>query len=186
VPEAAQSKPPRPATGERAWTTQELNSTVRKAEKGDQEAMADITALLQRPGLPDVLHGNPAREALRALLDAYAAGNPVIREAAGRKATELRAELAGPNPTPLEKLLVDNVLVTWPHLYRLEDVCARKDGMPLALGLCYQKCITAAHKRFLAAMKALTEVRRLVLPAIQVNIAKKQINVAHAAPIAAN
>ncbi|MBY0456955.1 MAG: hypothetical protein K2V38_06440, partial [Gemmataceae bacterium] len=135
--ETTQSKPALPASGERAWTTKEINATIRKAEKGDQAAMAGITALLDRPGMPDLLHGNPAREALRALLDAYAAGNPVVREAASRRVTELRTELSGPNPTVLEKLLIDNILATWLHLYRLEAACARKDSMPLSLGLYY-------------------------------------------------
>ncbi|MBY0460481.1 MAG: hypothetical protein K2V38_24465, partial [Gemmataceae bacterium] len=129
------------------------------------------------PGMPDLLHGNPAREALRALLDAYAAGNPVVREAASRRVTELRAELSGPNPTTLEKLLIDIVVATWLHLYRLEATYARQDSLPLALGLYYQKCLTAAQKRHLSAIKALAEVRKLALPALQLNVARKQINV---------
>ena len=38
--------------------------------------------------------------------------------------------------------------------------------------------ITAAQKRYLAAIKGLAEVRKLALPALQVNIARKQVNVA--------
>jgi hypothetical protein len=53
-----------------------------------------------------------------------------------------------------------------------------KTSMTLPLGTYYQKSIDRAHKRYLSALKALVEVRRLVLPAVQVNIARKQVNVA--------
>jgi hypothetical protein len=42
----------------------------------------------------------------------------------------------------------------------------------------YQRCITTAQKRYLAASKTLAQVRRLVVPVLQVNIASKQVNVA--------
>ena len=38
--------------------------------------------------------------------------------------------------------------------------------------------LTAAQKRYLGAIKGLAEVRRLALPVLQVNIAKKQVNIA--------
>lgn len=46
----------------------------------------------------------------------------------------------------------------------------------------YQRRMDAANKRFLAAVKALAVVRKLAVPVLQVNIAKKQVNVA--APVA--
>ena len=48
------------------------------------------------------------------------------------------------------------------------------------VGLYFQKAIAAAQKRHLAAIKALAEVRKLALPAVQLDIAKKQVNVAGA------
>jgi phage head maturation protease len=33
-----------------------------------------------------------------------------------------------------------------------------------------------AHKRFLAACKALATVRRMTVPALQINVAKRQVN----------
>jgi hypothetical protein len=53
--------------------------------------------------------------------------------------------------------------------------------MTLDLAAHYQACIDRAHKRYLSAIKALAVVRRLALPVLQVNIAKKQVNVAGAA-----
>ena len=41
----------------------------------------------------------------------------------------------------------------------------------------YQRRIDRAQKRFLSAIKALALVRRLQLPAVQVNIGEKQMNI---------
>jgi hypothetical protein len=41
-----------------------------------------------------------------------------------------------------------------------------------------ERAITAAQKKYLAAVKAVATVRRLAIPALQINIAKKQVNIA--------
>jgi hypothetical protein len=41
----------------------------------------------------------------------------------------------------------------------------------------FERRVTQCQKRYLAAVKALAQVRRLMRPFIQVNIAEKQINV---------
>ena len=70
------------------------------------------------------------------------------------------------------------MLATWLHLHQVELVYASKDSLTLPLGTYYQKVISAAQKRYLAAIKGLAEVRKLAMPVLQVNIAKKQVNVA--------
>ena len=42
----------------------------------------------------------------------------------------------------------------------------------------YQLSISSAQKRYLAAIKTLAVVRKLAVPVLQVNIARKQVNVA--------
>jgi hypothetical protein len=43
-----------------------------------------------------------------------------------------------------------------------------------------------AHRRYLSALRALALVRKLALPVLQVNIARKQVNVAGACPVGAD
>ncbi len=155
----------------------EVNATIRKAEKGDKAALAEVRCWLSTPGAADVLSGNLAQEALQILIG-KCTSNPVIREALTRKLDEMRAELSGPTPTPLEKLLVERVVATWLHLHHLESEFASKASYPLELGVYYQKAISAAQKRYLTAIKGLSDVRKLALPVLQVNIAKKQVNIA--------
>lgn len=137
-----------------------------------------MRALLARTGAADALGGNLAREAVRTLVNAHAGNNLLVREAVTKKLDELRAELLGPAPTALERLLVERVAATWLHLHHLEAVYAGKGSMALTLAAYYQKAITAAQKRYLAAIKGLAEVRRLALPVLQVNVARRQVNVA--------
>ena len=42
----------------------------------------------------------------------------------------------------------------------------------------HQQRIDKAHARFLSSLRTLAQVRKLALPALQVNIAKSQVNVA--------
>jgi hypothetical protein len=102
----------------------------------------------------------------------------LVQETLPRKMDLLREELSGPNPTPLERLLVERVVASWLHLHHLEVAYAQKENMSLELGSYYQRSLSAAQKRYLAALKTLALVRKLAVPVLQVNIARKQVNVA--------
>jgi hypothetical protein len=52
-------------------------------------------------------------------------------------------------------------------------IYASKESMSLELGSYYQRCISSAQKRHLAAIKTLALVRKLAVPVLQVNIARK-------------
>ncbi|VTT98151.1 Marine sediment metagenome DNA, contig: S01H1_S39905 (Fragment) OS=marine sediment metagenome GN=S01H1_80896 PE=4 SV=1 [Gemmataceae bacterium] len=158
----------------------ELVALVRKAEGGDAAALTEITKFLDIPGAADQLGGNVAQEALRLLIERHAGKNPVVRASVTRRVEQMRAELLGANPSTLERLLVSRVVSTWLHLHHLEAQYAGRESLSLPLAGHYQKCITAAQKRYLAAIKGLADVRRLALPVLQVNIAKQQLNVAGA------
>jgi hypothetical protein len=66
--------------------------------------------------------------------------------------------------------------------YHLETAYAGKDSMALELASYYQRSLSSAHKRYLSAIKTLAVVRKLALPVLQVNIARKQVNVAGPVP----
>jgi hypothetical protein len=90
----------------------------------------------------------------------------------------MRSELAGASPTPLERLLVERVVACWLHLHHLEIGYSAQESMSLELGAYYQRCLSSAQKRYLAAIKTLALVRKLAVPVLQVNIARKQVNMA--------
>jgi hypothetical protein len=122
--------------------------------------------------------GNLAKHAENALIRKFAAKDLAVREGLQKKLEVMRDELAGREPAPLERLLAERIVACWLHVYHLEAVYANKDSMSLDLAMHYQKCIDRAHRRYLSAIKTLATVRKLALPVLQVNIAKKQVNVA--------
>jgi hypothetical protein len=107
-----------------------------------------------------------------------------IKEMAERRLKLLRKELAGPNPTPLETLLVERIAWCWFSVNLIELTLAQRGAeMTLTLHEHHQKRLDQAHKRYMGAIKALAQVRRLQLPMVQVNVGHNQVNVAQAAPM---
>jgi hypothetical protein len=160
----------------------ELLALTDRAQGGDKSALPALRELLADPTFVDLLGGDLAKQAQLTLIDKYSGQNLLVKETLARKLDLMRAELAGDKPTPLERLLADRVEACWLHLHHLEAVYAGKGSMSLELGSYYQRSISAAQKRYLAAIKTLALVRRLAVPVLQVNIARKQVNVAGALP----
>jgi hypothetical protein len=161
---------------------EELRSVLDRAQRGDESAAPEVRWLLAAAGAADAAGWNLADRASRALLAAFAGGNLLAREAVCRKMDELRAELGGPSPSPVERLLAERAVCCWLHLYHLEHAYGSKASMSFELAAHYQRSIDRAHRRYLSALKALAEVRRLAGPTVQVNIARKQVNVAGGTP----
>lgn len=156
----------------------ELLKLTDRAQQGDKSTLPALRELLAAPGVVDLLGGDLARQAQYTLIDKFSGKNLLLRESLTRKLDLLRTELAGPSPPPLERLLVERIVTCWLHLHHLEAVYANKESMTLELGGYYQRCLSAAQKRYLAAVKTLALVRKLAVPVLQVNIARKQVNVA--------
>ena len=162
-------------------SNEELYALIKRAEEGDETAMPAVRDLLKKPGVVDLLGGDLGRRARQTLVEKFGGKNLVFKEAVNQKLAALQTELAGPAPTPLERLLAERVATCWLHLHHLEQIYSQKESMALEVGMYFQRSISAAHKRYLAAIKTLAVVRKLAVPVLQVNIAKQQVNVAGAA-----
>ena len=157
-----------------------LVAVIRRAEDGDPQALAEVRELAKTK-LPDLweMYGNVANIARERMLDVAAGKSPLSHEAMRQKMRTLRAELAGPSPSALERLLAERVVLCWLQSYYEDAIYAQtiKGGCAWEKALKQQKQAETAQRRFLAAVKTLATVRRLALPAIQVNIGEKQVNV---------
>jgi hypothetical protein len=88
-----------------------------------------------------------------------------LKEMLARKLGALKAELGGPAPSPLEKLLVDRVVIGWLMVYHADlEAAGTKDGDPRRADLALKRQ-SRAELRFATAIKALATVRRLLPPA---------------------
>jgi hypothetical protein len=152
----------------------ELLALTDRAQQGDKTALPALRELLKEPAAVDLLGGDLAKQAQLTLIDRFSGKNLLLKESLTRKLELMRHELAGPTPTALERLLVERIVACWLHLYHLEQLYAQKDSMGLEVGSYYQRSMTSAQKRYLAAIKTLALVRKLALPALQLNIANKQ------------
>jgi hypothetical protein len=151
---------------------------VRRAEAGDEGVLPQLREVLRDPKVVEALGGDLARQATDRLLDAACGTNLAVREAIAGKMDLLRAELAGPAAPGVERLLADRVVACWLYLHYLE---LGSVGLVVAgreAGELHQRAVDRAHRRYLSAIKALAMVRKLALPALQVNIGRKQVNIA--------
>lgn len=154
-----------------------------RAQNGDATALPALRALFDaEPDAVEVV--DMARQVELSLIKAAAGPqNLLIREALPRKLAAMRAELGGQGPTPLERLLVERVVLCWLQLHYFEAAYTQNMGsLTLAQGHYHQRRIDRAHRRYLSAIKALATVRRLLRPVVaQINIADRQVNVSAAA-----
>jgi hypothetical protein len=117
-----------------------------------------------------------AKTARESLVRMLSGDNLLVQEAHARKCAALTQELAGPQPSPLERLLVERIVLCWLHLYSAEALYAqRRQNLSLRQAEFHEQRLSKAQARYLAAIRTLAQVRRLGVPAVQVNIGQQQV-----------
>jgi hypothetical protein len=92
---------------------------------------------------------------------------------------QVERDLAGPTPTPVEEVLARTGAINWFMLRLLEAqyVTATTDNrLSFASSEHYQRRINSAHRRLMATLRTLSTVRRLIVPAVQINVGHNQVN----------
>ena len=154
-----------------------FNALMRRADAGDPKALASLRTVLDSPEGREVwgTAGDLAVQAEASLIRAVAGKNAIVIESAERRLAEFRRELAGPTPTPLERLLVARIAACWLHLGYAETIYVQNmAGLTIPQADFHQRRIDHAHRRYLSAIKALAQVRRLISPIVQVNVGERQ------------
>lgn len=157
-------------------------SIVKRAEQGEKEAKLELQRRVAEGRAWNTPFGNVGALAEWALVNAFCESKgkvDVEREACmNHKIKVMKVELLGEDPSPLERILVDRIVLCWmqANLTTVMDVCSDKLNARSAAE--YQnKRQERSHRLFLSAVKALAQVRRLQAPSVQVNIAERQVNV---------
>lgn len=161
-------------------TAEDYKEVLDRAEKGDKSVLPRIREILDE--FPDMVEevGDLTRIAKNGMLDMLDGKHLMVREAEERKLAMLVKEIAGPSPTILERLLAEQIGLSWLHVRHVEIKYSHMTRFTLEEGEYSQRCLDRAQKRYLRAIKTLAQVRKLGLPALQVNIATEggqQINV---------
>ena len=163
-----------------ALETEDIHGLLARAEQGAERALDLLKEKLDDSfWLKAVNLGNLAEATL---IRRMAGGEKhlVVREVLERRLAAMKAEIAGPDPSPLEKLLADRIAFCWLALQQAENAYQSADSLSLAQAAFAQKRIDAAHRRYMTAISTLAQVRRLQIPPTmtQVNIAEQQTNIA--------
>jgi hypothetical protein len=101
--------------------------------------------------------------------------NLVVQESITRKCAALTEEMAGPIPSPPERLLVERSVLCWLHLHCAEATYVTITALSIRQAEFHQAQISKAHARYLSTIRTLAQVRRLGVPAVQVNIGPQQV-----------
>jgi hypothetical protein len=162
----------------------EVRALLKRAQKGDVSTLPAVRVLLRDPTYVRLLGGELAEVVELSFLRAMAKDDLAFQAAARQKLEQLRADLMGAVPSPVERLLAERVAACWLQVQDAEMRYAQAQGdLTLRQGDYHQRRMDAANRRYLAAVKALAVVRRLAVPVLQVNVARKQVNVAAQAAV---
>jgi hypothetical protein len=163
---------------ERKATVAKLADLSEKAEGGDKGAALEIREILD--GSPDLAWRfikGPGKMAESALIDEITRDEDLAsKELLKHQLESMRIEVAGDNPSPLERLLAERVVATWLQVQLFDAYYAfGLKGGTISQDEHRQKRLDRAHRRHLSAIRTLAQIRKLG-PAVQINIAEKQIN----------
>ena len=163
----------------RRETIAKLRDLVGKADNGDAKAVTAIREILdESPDLAWCLRhiGKLAERLLVSKMTSEE--DAAAKEVMEHQLESMRLEIAGENSSPLELLLAERVVATWLQVQFFEAFYASGLGKhTLAQANYYQKRLDRAQGRHLSAIRALAQIRKMG-PAMQINLAEKQINTA--------
>ena len=155
----------------------ELAGKVDKA-KPDSADVAALGALLHRHPELWRMCGDLAEQAALRLIEELNAPRSMKRSMQSGLVA-MADELARPDDGPLESLIIRQIVGAWVRLAYTEyayNGALVAGNQTLKQADFWERRLTAAERRYLRACETLARVRRLKVPAVQVNIAERQLN----------
>jgi hypothetical protein len=156
-----------------------MQSLIQQAQQGDTSILPLIRHLLDQ--VPELWENSHvlAHQVEKAWTNALSGPDLMSKEIIAREVEGLRSQLLGPQPTPLEKLLVERICICWLAVQHAELHAARRfNERAVVLTLSEEHRQDKVHQRFLSAIRELARVRKLLQPTttFQVNIGTNQTN----------
>jgi hypothetical protein len=147
-------------------TYERLVQLAKRAEQGDQQALPELQKILDEHPVIWQHYGDIAKHAEAAWLQLLAGPDLMKKETIERQLRALEAELAGPQPTPLEVLLVRRIVANWLQVNYADAIAAQTKGPSATPALLRElrERQESAERRFQAATKQLALVRKLLRP----------------------
>jgi len=152
---------------------EDLVDVMGRAQRGDREAAKELASMLDADHdmtkvILNSAVGDLAAETEAALAGAIAGENLLAGELIKRRLRAQADELAGPDASPLEKLLARHVAACFVATHwaerRLWLSVAKTSYLPVEAHL--HEFVDRAHRRLIGAAKLLATTRRLGLPSV--------------------
>src|SRR5215217_4516647 len=152
-------------------TVGRLKELVEKAAKGANESLPEIKKILKEsPDLAwQLIDYAKYTEYHHTKMMVKEEGSG-LKEVLKAQLAAMREEIAGDNPSPLERLLAERIVITWLQIQLFEGLYANNmpKSMTFAQGNYKQKMIDQAHRRYLSAIRTLAQIRKLGPAAVQI------------------
>jgi hypothetical protein len=147
-----------------------LDDLTAKANKGEPGALAALRRFLEEhPEIHETL-GDLAKYAERAWLDLLTRGDALAQESVRKQLDNLKEALAGNHPTPMEKLLVDQIAVCRLAECQAEVAAADAGRHSLGQAVFNLKRAESTQRRYLNSIKMLALLRSQVPQGLFPNI----------------
>jgi hypothetical protein len=142
-------------------TADPLQKILERARQGDQTVLPALKeALDDNPGIWRDCYDLVAMSE-QAWLNKIVGKDLLASQCLRRHIEQLKLDLVGPAPAPLEKLLADRIAAAWLAVHHAEMAEAFGDASGNKVAAMRLKRLESANKRFQAAIKALAVARRL-------------------------
>jgi ribonuclease D len=163
------------STSELIENKEKLMALIDRAQDGDRDALPALRRVLdEAPRIARII--DLARDVERSIIVKMSGNDVFTQEAIPRNLKAMRREIARENPSPLERLLAERITVCWLELQYFQALYSQNlDNLSITQSDYHQRRIDKAHRRYLSSIKALAQIRKMG-PAVQINIAEKQIN----------
>mgnify|MGYP007086306384 FL=1 len=148
-------------------------------EKQTAEDRAEFSRLLTEHPAAWRAAGDVMEHTAQALIDDLGGKSHLVQTSLQTGWTRLTVDLARPGDGELERLLVQQVVLCWLKLAYTEYQHRHyltTGTTTITQADFWERRLSAAQHRYLRATETLARVRRLQLPAVQVNIAEQQVN----------
>jgi hypothetical protein len=157
----ATTKVKAPANGE------EVERLFYRASRGDKTCREEVRALLDCPDRGPCLIdgvGSMANMVRVSLVEQIAGKDIFLQEALPLRLEHMHNAIAGPDPSPLEALLAETIVIDWLYLYRHQSLVTRIQGVQLDHLDFLGKMVDKAHRRFMKSIETMARIRRCAIP----------------------
>lgn len=140
-----------------------LKDKIKQANDGEESAVAWIKDFLDDNPQVWQTVGDLSVTSERTWIALVSGGDVLATESVRRQLSQLKSELIGELPQPVEKMLGDQIVATWLEVQYLETLTADQRASSAQTGTMLKR-MESAQKRHLNAIRSLVQIRRL-LPA---------------------